>query len=226
MPSRRSSSTRWPSTARPGTAFLAGNDRALTDVQLAGAKNFMSARCSICHNGPAFTDNLFHNVALAQFGPGEGDGAGGLDDFGRMRVTGNAAEQYAFRTTPLRNVELTGPWGHAGQFTNLRAFVDHYSESDIKLRNFDVMQLEALLRGTVLPTTDAILATRDPLLTGVVFPAQRWMRSLHSSRRSPILARATSSASRPVACRAACRWMAPSSPPARRRTTTEPVAEP
>ena len=59
----------------------------------------MSARCSICHNGPAFTDNLFHNVAVAQFGPGEGDGADGHDDFGRMRVTGNAAEQYAFRTT-------------------------------------------------------------------------------------------------------------------------------
>ncbi len=155
----------------PWDRFLAGNDRALTDLQLAGARSFMTARCSICHNGPAFSDNLFHNVALAQFGPGEGDGAGGLDDFGRMRVTGNAAEKYAFRTTPLRNVELTGPWGHAGQFTTLRAFVDHYSESDIKLRNFDVMQLEALLRGTVQPTTEAILATRDPLLAGVVFPA-------------------------------------------------------
>ena len=155
----------------PWDRFLAGDDRALTDLQLAGAKGFMAARCSICHNGPAFTDNLFHNVALAQLGPGEGDGEGGFDDFGRMRVTGNAAEKYAFRTTPLRNVELTGPWGHAGQFTTLRAFVDHYSESDTKLRNFDVMQLEALLRGTVQPTTDAILATRDPLLAGMVFPA-------------------------------------------------------
>ena len=152
----------------PWDRFLAGDDRALTDVQLAGAKNFMSARCSICHNGPAFTDNLFHNVAVAQVGPGEGDGGDGHDDFGRMRVTGLAADQYAFRTTPLRNVEITGPWGHAGQFTNLRAFVDHYSESDIKLRNFDVMQ-----RGAVQPTTDAILATRDPLLTGVVFTPQQ-----------------------------------------------------
>ncbi len=157
----------------PWDKFLAGNDRALTDVQLAGAKNFMSARCSICHNGPAFSDNLFHNVAVAQVGPGEGDGGDGHDDFGRMRVTGVATDQYAFRTTPLRNVELTGPWGHGGQFTNLRAFVDHYSESDIKLRNFDINQLEALLRGTVQPTTDAILATRDPLLTGVVFTPQQ-----------------------------------------------------
>ena len=90
-----------------------------------------------------------------------------------MRVTGLPADQYAFRTPPLRNVELTGPWGHDGAFVDLRAFVDHYSESDLKLRNFDVNQLEPLLRGTVLPTTDAILATRDPLLEGVVFTPQQ-----------------------------------------------------
>jgi cytochrome c peroxidase len=52
-------------------------------VQLRGAKNFMSARCSICHNGPTLTDNRFHNVAVAQFGPGKGDGASRRDDFGR-----------------------------------------------------------------------------------------------------------------------------------------------
>ena len=160
----------------PWDRFLAGDDGALTAVQLAGAKNFMSARCSICHNGPAFTDNLFHNVAVAQLGPGQGDGAGGRDDFGRMRVTGNAAERYAFRTPPLRNVELTGPYGHDGAFIGLREFVDHYSESDLKLRNFDVNQLEPMLRGSVLPTTEEILATRDPLLEGVVFPPRWWTR--------------------------------------------------
>jgi len=64
----------------PWDRFLAGNDNALTPTQLAGAKNFMSARCSVCHNGPAFTDNKFHNVAVAQLGPGEGDGGAlGLD---------------------------------------------------------------------------------------------------------------------------------------------------
>jgi cytochrome c peroxidase len=156
----------------PWDRFLAGNDRALTPVQLQGAKDFMSARCSICHNGPALTDNKFHNVALAQFGPGEGDGAGGRDDFGRMRVTVNPADKYAFRTPPLRNVELTAPYGHDGAFASLRAFVDHYSESDTKLRAFDVTQLEPALRVTLLPTTDDILATRDTLLNGVVFPAQ------------------------------------------------------
>ncbi|HEU4588151.1 MAG TPA: cytochrome c peroxidase [Gemmatimonadales bacterium] len=156
----------------PWDRFLAGDDRALTQTQLQGAKNFMSARCSICHNGPAFTDNKFHNVAVAQIGPGEGDGAG-HDDFGRMRVTGNPADKYAFRTTPLRNVELTGPYGHDGAYLTLRSFVDHYSESDQKLHTFDPSPLESLLRGTLQPNAADILATRDTLLNGVVFTSQQ-----------------------------------------------------
>lgn len=156
----------------PWDRFLAGNDRAMTETQLRGAKNFMSARCSICHNGAALSDGKFHNVAVAQIGPGEGDGPAANDDFGRMRVTGAAADRYAFRTSPLRNVELTAPYGHDGAFTDLRAFVDHYSESDIKLRRFTTDHLEPLLQGTELPTLEAILATRDTLLNGVVFPAQ------------------------------------------------------
>jgi cytochrome c peroxidase len=61
----------------PWDRFLAGDDVAMSEVQLRGAKNFLSARCSICHNGPALTDNQFHNVAVAQFGPGKGDGLSG-----------------------------------------------------------------------------------------------------------------------------------------------------
>jgi cytochrome c peroxidase len=156
----------------PWDRFLAGDDAAMTETQLLGAKDFMSARCSICHNGSAFSDGRFHNVAVAQVGPGEGDGHGGLDDFGRMRVTGRHRDRYAFRTSPLRNVELTGPWGHDGAFTDLRAFVDHYSESDIKLRAFTAAGLEPLLQSTLRPTAETILATRDTLLRGVVFPAQ------------------------------------------------------
>ena len=155
----------------PWDRFLAGNDAAMTPVQLQGAKDFMTARCSICHNGAALTDNKFHNVAVAQLGPGKGDG-GGRDDFGRMRETGIDADQYAFRTPALRNVELTAPYGHDGAFFSLRDFVDHYSESATKLMNYDPNQLELALRGTVLDNKTAILGTRDPLLSGVVFSPQ------------------------------------------------------
>jgi cytochrome c peroxidase len=160
----------------PWDRFLAGDDAAMTERQLQGAKNFMSARCSVCHNGPALTDNLFHNVAVAQLGPGEGDGPGKNDDFGRMRVTRDPLDRYKFRTPALRNVELTGPYGHDGAYLDLEEFVDHYSESHLKLDGFLLGtdpargRLEPLLINTVLQNKEDILSTRDVLLEGVVFP--------------------------------------------------------
>ena len=156
----------------PWDRFLAGDDGALSDRQLAGAQTFLTLKCSICHNGATFSDEQFHNVAVPQIGPGEGNGLTFLDDFGRMNVTGNPADRYRFRTSPLRNVELTGPYGHDGAITTLRAFVEHYSESDLKLLAFDPALLESPLRSTVLSNTAALLAQRDPLLEGVVISPQ------------------------------------------------------
>jgi cytochrome c peroxidase len=157
-------------TRTPWDRFLAGDDDALSPAQLAGAKTFMSIKCSLCHNGPAFSDNKFHNVAVAQFGPGKGNGAGGTDDFGRMNVTGSAADQYTFRTTPLRNVVLTAPYGHDGAIAGLKDFIAHYSESDTKLRTFDASLLGPLLQGTVVANTEAVIAARDTIILGVVLP--------------------------------------------------------
>jgi cytochrome c peroxidase len=140
--------------AYPGEAF--------EDMTFAHASNAMAG----------FTDNQFHNVAVAQFGPGQGDGPAGNDDFGRMRVTGLASDRYRFRTTPLRNVTLTGPYGHDGAIGRLRDFIEHYSESHLKLRSFDPFTLEPLLQGTLVPNAEAILATRDTILDGVVLPPE------------------------------------------------------
>jgi cytochrome c peroxidase len=164
--------------------FLRGENAALSTLELEGANNFLQARCTLCHSGTLLSDNGFHNVALAQFGPGQGDGPSGRDDFGRARVAGATCStvdpgtgrrvstscRYAFRTPPLRNVDLSGPFGHAGQFASLTDFIDHYSESESKLRNYDPSQLPSDLRGTLLANFDDIMATRDPILSGVVFP--------------------------------------------------------
>jgi cytochrome c peroxidase len=157
----------------PWDRFLAGNDDALTEVQLRGAQAFLgTAKCAQCHSGPLLTDGKFHNVAVPQVGPGFGNGPDGRDDFGRMRQTGNPANRYAFRTPPLRNVELTAPYGHDGAIVNLRSWVDHYSQSDAKLRAYDPGQLEPLLRGTLLPTATDILLTRDSRLNKLVLQPQ------------------------------------------------------
>jgi cytochrome c peroxidase len=152
----------------PWDRFLAGSDRALSPRQMEGARTFLTLKCSICHTGATLSDEKFHDVAVAQIGSGEGDGAGGRDDFGRMRVTGDPTDRYRFRTSPLRNVELTAPYGHDGSIASLRAFVEHYSESDLKLLSFDAMTLPSSLRGMLLPTSHEILLQRDPLITGVV----------------------------------------------------------
>jgi cytochrome c peroxidase len=160
-------------TNSPWDRFLRGNTDALTETQLRGAKAFLgTARCSQCHNGPLFTDNLFHNVAVPQIGPGFGNGADGRDDFGRMRQTGNLKHRYLFKTPPLRNVELTGPYGHDGAIVSLRDWVAHYSESDVKLQAYSVGQLEPLLQGTLQPTAADILATRDTRLRDLVIPPE------------------------------------------------------
>jgi cytochrome c peroxidase len=156
----------------PWDQFLLGADKAMTDAQLEGAQTFLSIRCSLCHNGAAFTDNQFHNVAVAQIGPGQGDGTSGNDDFGRMRVTGLSTDQYRFRTTPLRNVSFTGPYGHDGSILGLREFIEHYSESHLKLMNFNPLTLEPLLRNTLVANATEILLTRDEILNGVVLPPE------------------------------------------------------
>ncbi|MEO6210299.1 MAG: cytochrome c peroxidase [Gemmatimonadaceae bacterium] len=152
----------------PWDRFLAGNDNALTPKQLAGAQTFMTIKCSLCHNGATFSDEKFHDVAVAQFGPGKGNGSSLRDDFGRMNITGDESEKYRFRTSPLRNVELTAPYGHDGAITSLRDFIAHYSESDSKLLAFDPLQLEPALRSTLLSNAPDINAHRDTIILGVV----------------------------------------------------------
>ncbi|HET7564115.1 MAG TPA: cytochrome c peroxidase [Gemmatimonadaceae bacterium] len=155
-------------TNAPWDRFLRGQNKALTPAQLAGAQTFLTLKCSICHNGPTLTDDKFHDVAVAQIGPGDANGASGHDDFGRMNATGNSADQYLFRTTPLRNVELTAPYGHDGAYATLRGFIEHYSQSDQALLNYDPTQLEPALQNTVLDNKSDVLAQRDTLLNGVV----------------------------------------------------------
>ncbi len=85
------------------------------------------AGCSGCHSGPLLSDQQFHAMGAPQLGPGKAARFESHQrDTGRMRVTGREEDAYAFRTPMLRNVTLTGPWGHAGGHDDLRAFLrDH-----------------------------------------------------------------------------------------------------
>lgn len=87
---------------------------------------FGDAGCVTCHSGPLFTDQNFYAAGVPQFGPGRKFEGNLLPvDMGRMETTGDPADAYKFRVPSLRNVTLTGPWGHNGAYSDLRDMIRH-----------------------------------------------------------------------------------------------------
>ena len=56
---------------------------------------------------------------------------------GRIRETGKAEDEFAFRTPPLHNVTRTGPWMHDGAFNTLEAVILHHLDPASSLRQYD-----------------------------------------------------------------------------------------
>lgn len=125
----------------PFDRYIAGNAASLDAPALAGLGLFYGkAGCVGCHSGPLLTDHEFHAIAVPQIGPGKGHGADAshwrasgfkarLEDEGRYKVTFQADDLFAFRTPSLRNVALSGPWGHDGAFDDLEKMVRHHLDT-------------------------------------------------------------------------------------------------
>ncbi len=150
----------------PWDRYLAGDEGALSAQARQGAWLFYGrAGCVRCHAGNLFTDQQHHNIAAPQVGPGKEEAP---LDFGRFRETGHLTERFAFRTPPLRNVALTGPWTHAGAYTTLEAVVRHHLNPEDALRHYDAGQLRSDLQDTFRgdeETITTMLANLDPLLS-------------------------------------------------------------
>ena len=90
----------------PWYSYLEGDDDAISDEAKEGALLFYDqVGCAECHSGPLFTDQEHHVLASPQVGPGKGEQAPW--DLGRIRETGKAEDEFAFRTPPLHNL---GQW--------------------------------------------------------------------------------------------------------------------
>ncbi|HTS87345.1 MAG TPA: cytochrome c peroxidase [Gemmatimonadales bacterium] len=160
---------RWTTGGSPFDQYLRGDTTALDPSALRGALLFFgSARCAECHRGPLLTDQAFHNTGVPVLGPGL---PGGGPDVGRAEVTGNSSDRFLFRTPPLRNVGLTGPYTHNGSFATLEAVVRHYRNPEVALRGFDAAALDPRLRSTLdlsPATVTLVLGTLDPrLVSGI-----------------------------------------------------------
>ena len=108
----------------PFDHFLRGDPSALTAEQQAGLELFIGeAGCVECHNGPLLSDFSQHVLGTEQQGMGRDTTPG--DDVGWGEAGGAA---YAFRTPPLRQVELTAPYFHAGTAETLEDVVRFKNE--------------------------------------------------------------------------------------------------
>jgi len=132
----------WRADNSPFDRYLRGDKKSMSPAARKGFYLFYGkAGCSQCHSGVFQTDHQFHAIAMPQIGPGKGHGVDGNEDFGREAVSGNGQDRFRFRTPTLRNVVLTGPWGHSGAFNSLKEMVLHHLNPQASLENYDVSQV-------------------------------------------------------------------------------------
>src|SRR2546430_5470900 len=89
-------------------------------------------------------------------------------DLGRGALFNQEFYKFAFRATPLRNVELTAPYMHDGAFPTLEAVLKHYTDVPRALREYDTSQLPPALQQMYHgddATIAAVLTNLDGRLT-------------------------------------------------------------
>lgn len=77
--------------------------------------------CADCHAEPFFTHFGFEKNGL----PPDIS----LRDYGRMRITGLAADSLKFKVPTLRNIEFSYPYMHDGRFKKLRDVLNFYTQT-------------------------------------------------------------------------------------------------
>lgn len=109
--------------------YVKGNKSALSESALRGMTLFFSDRlkCAVCHSGPNFTDEKYHNNGskIDTVNP----------DLGRYLVTKNDSDKWKFRTPTLRDISRTSPYMHNGSIKGLNALIDFYNEGGIPNSN-------------------------------------------------------------------------------------------
>jgi len=157
----------------PIDQFARGQQNALTDDQKRGALLFFGkARCVECHKVAGASNEMFsdfeqHVVGVPQIAPAAGnllfDGTAQNEDFGLEQVTGDPADRYKFRTSPIRNVALQPAFFHNGAFTRLEDAIQHHLDVFTSARNYNPSGIASDLTAPMGPI-EPVLARVDPIL--------------------------------------------------------------
>lgn len=99
--------------------FLNGAET-LNEQEIRGLSAFIDEGCAACHAGVNMGGQEYYPFGLV-----ERPGASVLPegDRGRFEVTATASDDYVFRASPLRNIELTAPYFHSGVVWSLEEAV-------------------------------------------------------------------------------------------------------
>ncbi len=108
--------------------WLKGSPSTMSKSAIRGFDVFRGkARCVVCHSGFNFVDNGFHNIGLP-----------GNKDEGRYKIKPVKVLKGAFKTPTLRDVALTAPYMHNGEFDTLEQVIEHYNSGGVEnLGNLD-----------------------------------------------------------------------------------------
>jgi cytochrome c peroxidase len=182
----------------PIDKFARGEDEAMSEEQKKGALLFFGkANCAACHtvggqSNEMFSDFKQHVIGVPQVAPSFGnvtfDGPGANEDFGLEQVTGNPADRYMFRTSPIRNVALQPAFFHNGAYTRLEDAIRFHLNVAQKARSYNPTQagVKADLQGPVGPI-EPVLARLDPLMQTPVTLTNNEFRQLVDFVRNGLL---------------------------------------
>jgi cytochrome c peroxidase len=157
----------------PIDMFARGNLSAMSDSQKRGALLFFGkAGCVQCHavsgeSNEQFSDFRQHVIGLPQLFPNRGnvpfDGPDANEDFGLEQITGNPADRYAFRTSPLRNVKLQPTFFHNGAYTRLEDALRFHLDAINSARKYN-RALAGVDNDLLVGPIEPVLQRIDPLL--------------------------------------------------------------
>jgi cytochrome c peroxidase len=182
----------------PIDRYARGELDALTVQEKQGALLFFgAARCSVCHSVAGQSNEMFsdfqeHVIGVPQIAPSltnaAFDGPGLNEDFGLEQITGNPADRYKFRTSPLRNVAVQPTFMHNGAFTRLEDAIRHHlNVMDSATHYTPASQiLSADLRGPLGPM-DPVLARLDPALSSPIILSESQFEQLVAFVRHGLL---------------------------------------
>lgn len=161
----------------PIDRFARGKKNAMSLDEKRGALLFFGkAGCVSCHavsgqSNEMFSDFEQHNIGIPQVVPFADpaysnvvfDGPGADEDYGLAQVTGDPADRYHFRTSPLRNVAVQPTFFHNGAYTDLEDAIRHHLDVYAAAADYTTDHLAADLQNPMGPLAP-VLDTVDPLI--------------------------------------------------------------